>query len=408
MCSRREWSGDLGAGLLTYLLTSAPVWLGVLFGIDFVPYDRERPATPKPDFLVACSQGDGRHYAAVVQRGYSYDPLQRSTVAFFPGYPLLAGLATQLTGCDAPLALLVTANVMLLGAFVIFSAYLRSRWPEDNPGSRFLVLALFGLWPAGFFFRMAYSESTFLFFTILVLWGMVRRWPLLLLAFFSGLITAVRPVGLAVTLAFEWYVLSNDERGSLVWRSLLGLALLPLAVWGLLAYVGYQAYRFDAPLAFAQTQEHWSFVAPAYADFGHKLESLLAGEPIWGVYTSDPVLSWNRMEPHGNPLFNLFFWNPILFVLAFVLVLWGAAKSWLSGPEILLGLGLLAIPYVTRAYEMSMASQGRFAAIVLPAYVVLGRLLRDRPDWLKWSALGTMAVMLMAWSALFAAGYPFF
>jgi hypothetical protein len=101
----------------------------------------------------------------------------------------------------------------------------------------------------------------------------------------------------------------------------------------------------------------------------------------------------------------MFFWNPILFVGAFALVLLGASKGWLSGPETILGAGLLAIPYITRAYEMSMASHGRFAAIVLPAYLVVGRILRSQPKWLSWSAVGLLSVMLMTWSALFAAGH---
>lgn len=62
----------------------------------------------------------------------------------------------------------------------------------------------------------------------------------------------------------------------------------------------------------------------------------------------------------------------ILFLTAFVLTLFGTAESWLSGPEIALSLGLLAISYFTGAYEMSMASHARFVAIVVPGYFVLG------------------------------------
>ncbi len=135
---------------------------------------------------------------------------------------------------------------------------------------------------------------------------------------------------------------------------------------------------------------------------------MLAGEPLWGVFTVDSLRYWTRIDRHGNPFFSMFFWNPILFVGTVVLVLFGAYRFWLSGPEVVLGLGLLAIPYLTRAYEMSMASHARFAAVVIPAYLVLGRLLPARPAWVPWSILGGLSMVLLAWSALFAAGYYFF
>jgi hypothetical protein len=170
----------------------------------------------------------------------------------------------------------------------------------------------------------------------------------------------------------------------------------------------YQSIQFNAPLAFAQTQKHWGNAGSPDGDLSDKVESLLSGEPIWGAYIADSGRCWWRHETHRNFIFSLFFWNPILFVGAFGLVLYGASKSWLAGPEIVLGLGLLAIPYLTRAYEMSMASHGRFAAVVLPAFIVLGRLLQSGPEWLIWSVVGLLSTLLMAWSALFAAGYLIF
>lgn len=403
-----DWFSDLCTGLLAYLLTSALAWLGISFGIDFVRINGEQRNTPRTDFLNACCRFDGDAYAAITEKGYSYDPVKRSRVAFFPAYPLAARLIIAVTGSNVRLALFVVSNLALLGAFVVFSAYLRSRCPLDTPRKPLVMLSLFGVWPAGFFFRVSYSESTLLFFTLLVLCGMFRRWPLPVLIFFSGAATAARPVGLAVTAALAWHTLSDANRGAIFRRLLVAGVCSMAASWGLIAYMTYQYYEFDNPLAFAQTQEHWSYLAPSQTNLGDKVASLLAAEPIWGVYTSNPIRSWKRLDPHHNLFFNLFFWNPIMFVVAFALVLFGAAKSWLTGPEIVLSLGLLGIPYVTRAYEMSMASHARFASVVVPAYFVLGRLLVARPEWLRWCVFGFLSTMLMTWSALFAAGYLFF
>src|SRR5438132_11208892 len=59
--SASPWFANLMSGLLAYVLTSAPVWLGVIFGISFVPRDEGQPITPTP-FLTGCSRFDGYHY----------------------------------------------------------------------------------------------------------------------------------------------------------------------------------------------------------------------------------------------------------------------------------------------------------------------------------------------------------
>ena len=55
-----------------------------------------------------------------------------------------------------------------------------------------------------------------------------------------------------------------------------------------------------------------------------------------------------------------------------------------------------------------MASQARFAAVVFPAYIVLGRLLGAAPAWVTWVVIGVFSIMLMTWTALFASGHLFF
>jgi hypothetical protein len=68
------------------------------------------------------------------------------------------------------------------------------------------------------------------------------------------------------------------------------------------------------------------------------------------------------------------FWNPILFLLAAALLGLSRWKRWLTGSELFLGTLLLVIPYLARAYEMSMASHGRFAALVVVNLLVIGRI----------------------------------
>ncbi|HTU88564.1 MAG TPA: hypothetical protein VMF69_00565, partial [Gemmataceae bacterium] len=204
--SGSEWLDDFFAGFMAYYLTSLPVFLGVLFGIDF-PRLKGVYSTPPPDFVSACVHFDAAHYVEIVREGYSYDPARRSVVAFFPAYPLLSRWVSQATGLWAEEASLLTAHAALIGAFVFLVRYVRVRWPEATAEQRGIILAVFGLWPMGLFFRMPYAESLFVCVTLLLLYGMARRWPLWMLALLAGLGTAVRPVGVALTAAFAWHVL---------------------------------------------------------------------------------------------------------------------------------------------------------------------------------------------------------
>lgn len=395
-------------GMMWFFLGTCLVGMGVSFGLFFVPVDRSRPSSPSTDVFTACTRFDGLAYAKIADRGYEYDRDRQSTVAYFPAYPLLGRGLAALTKWDVRLTLLVASNLALLPTFVVFSVYHRVRWPEAPASVSSAVVGLFALWPAGFFFRMAYSESTLLLPLLLFLCGLARRWPLPVLALLAGLVTAARPVGIAATAAFLWYVISDPTRGGVIRRTFLALAYGPFACWGLLAYMGYQYAHFGTPLAFAQTQDHWTSGVPLQAEPWAKAESLLAFEPVWGCYDPGSLRYWGRGDEPGNVLFNWAFWNPILFVATFGLVVYGAVRCWLSGSETVLGLGLLVIPYLTRAYEMSMASHGRFAAVVVPAYLVLGRILGRWPEWGLQSALVTCAPLLVLWSALFASGHAFY
>ncbi|MCI0380422.1 MAG: hypothetical protein L0215_22790 [Gemmataceae bacterium] len=402
-----EWFDDLIAGLAAYFLTSLPVVLGILFGVDFLRTFDGQNALPRRDLLTACTQFDAKNYVRIMRDGYDYSPDQRSTVAFFPVFPLVGSSLSYITGWLPEIAALTVANVALAITFVLLARYTRLRWPEASAGQRALVLQAFGLWPATLFFRMPYAESLLLCSTLIVLIGRVRGWPLLLLAFVAGFATATRPVGVAVTAAFVWHVLTLPGI-SLAARVGRVVVLGPVACWGLLAYMTYQAHAFGNAFAFAQTQEHWTVMAPHEGDWQTKLYSLLTLEPVWGVYMPGNARYWANFERHDNPAVSMLFWNPILFLLAVGLLLLGARKCWLTGVEVVLGACLLVIPYLTRSYEMSMASHARFAAVVVVNYLVVGRILAVIPPVLTCAFSVISALLLFSWSALFATGFRVF
>lgn len=382
-----EWyCGTLGGGLLAYVLTSSVVILGVSFGHQFVAPPDERPRRSLRDGF---SAQDGGWYKTIATSGYSYDPNRRSVVAFFPLFPLLGAAVIRLTGLEPTWALLVVSHACLAASFVVAAVYLRGRWPSADQTTTSLTLLALGLMPATLFFRMAYSESTFLLLSLLFLLGIQRGCPWLVVALIAGLASASRPVGVALLPPLLLYVWRRcPSRSCFLSRAALAA---PLGCWGLLAYAAYQYAQYGDPLAFAKTQTHWGSSAPSLAE---KLLALSSYQPIWEIFLREPVAAW-----------SVFTWeqvNPVYFVASVALVVFGAWRGWLNAYETSLAGMLLFIPYLTRAYEMNMASSARFAAVVFPVYLVLGEVLSRLPLIVSVALLGISSFFLGSFSALSA------
>lgn len=404
----------LAKALVVWLATSAVVFVGAWLGSRFLPPAR---GAREGGTLV---RFDGHQYREIVSRGYSYEAGRRSNVAYFPAYPVAAWVLRWATGLEVDMALLVTSNAFLAGATVGLACYGRSRIAPGNgqepeglavaanldfrEATVTWTLLAFGLWPMGFFFRTAHSESTFLFFGILSLYGMRRNWPRMLVSLLVGATTATRPVGVALCLPFMAWLWQSEKRW---WDRVATLAVFgSLACWGLVAYMVFQQIAFGDALAFAKTQTHWTRLPPA--SLAKKTLSLLSWEPLWATYDpGNPAFYWKDAELPWAIL-NCRFLNPVYVGLAIGLVGLGTCRGWLDRYETLLSAGLLIIPYVTKGYDNAMLSHGRFAAVVFPAYLVVGQLLQRLPRALAWTILGTSGFFLAAYAALFAAGYPFF
>ncbi len=386
------WSKPLPLGLLLYALTSGIVVLGASFGHQFITPPAE---TPGQSFHEKFSAYDGGWYKWIAVNGYQYDPKQQSSTAFFPLYPLLGAGLMRLTGLSATWALLIVSHVCLATAFVIAVIYVRGRRPEPDRSTVSLTLLALGLMPATFFFRMTYSESIFLLLTLLFLLGIQRNWPLPIVALIAGLTTASRPVGVGLLLPLAIYVWHRSlSRRAFLTRVVLSA---PLACCGLIAYAAFLYLQFGDPLVFAKTQIYWGRSAPSLTT---KLLALASYQPIWEIFLWQPAAGW-----------SVFAWeqvNPVYFALSVALIVFGAWRGRLNIYETSLATMLLLIPYLTRGYEMNMASSARFAAVVFPVYLILGEGLSRLPQAVSGVVLAMSTFFLGAYSALFAGGYPIF
>jgi hypothetical protein len=377
------------------------VVLGVSLGARLtLPLESLRSA-PLLDRL---TQGCGRDYASIVADGYSYRPGEHSNVAFFPAYPLLAAVIGATFRVGSQWALLAVSNACFLLALSVLARYCAVRSPTTVAGPIDYTLLLAALFPAGLFFRLAYSESLFLLLAVLSMYGLRRQWPFVVTASIIGLASGTRPVGAALVaplLISIW----NESQG---WRQrcLRLLAFSPLAVWGVAAYMLYQYMAFGDPLAFAGAHATWRFREPL--PLAEKLLALFTLEPLWSVYDPQSAVYWGTRDRHGLPWFSLTFFNPILLIGAVALTAYGAWRRWLDAAEVSFIALVLAIPYIARSYEMGAGSMGRFVSVAFPLYLVGGRILAGLPVAASAALVVSSAGFLLIFSALFCAGYPIY
>lgn len=399
--------GAIGYWYLSGLL----VVVAFLFGFSLVrPVPIGQPA--RRDALDAVNSMDGRWYKQIATEGYRFDPAARSNVAFFPVFPLLARCATAVTGVRPEVGLLIASNVSFLAALGLLGAYARARFGDARgyvPDYAMLATALF---PTACFFRLAYSEATCLLLLVAASYAMLRRWPLWSIVLVSGLATAARPVGVAVLAPLAIHIYrradaaeSPGRRKHFIRFGKIAL-YLPLACWGLVAFLAYQYFALGELFATFRAPNFWR-IRPA-VPWTEKLAALATLEPLRSVYDDTSPAFWAARDSHDLPWCSMQFANPLFFIAAVVLVAIGAWRRWLSLEEGSLVTLLILIPYVTRSYEMGMASMGRFVTVAFPLYLVLAQILVRLPGPLRAVVLSFSSCMLATYSAMYGAGYPIF
>ncbi|MGE0606788.1 MAG: hypothetical protein AB7O62_06645 [Pirellulales bacterium] len=409
------WQAPVG-GVLLCAATFVLAFGGATFGQTFVRHT-SRVNNGQRGIVAALCQWDSQSYVKIAKDGYQYDPSQANAIVHYPAYPLAGRGLARLTGIHTDLALLIVSNLCFaaacaavaargsLGPVPHFAPIEEGHAAIGEEEAR-LNLGLFCalslcLFPTTMFMRMAYSEGLFVCLAGVAVLGLRRRWPLWLVAAIVGLGTATRPVGAALLLPLLWRVRCD---GGSVSRVLVRAALYgALASWGVAAYMLYQYWAFGDALAFVRNNEHWKAV-PAIGWREH-LVALVTLKPLWQVYLPSSPAYWLRIEQHPEAGFSLAFANPIYFVLALGMLIWGCKRRWIDTGELLLGLGLLAIPYVSKSYDMAFAGMGRFVASVVPLHFVFGHILARMPGPLAATVAALSAGLLAAYAALFAAGY---
>jgi hypothetical protein len=382
--------------------TTGLVFVGAIVGTQAISSPKMycSPRYFEPDYKLfgSMTHWDGQRYVDIATNGYQYDPHRLSSVAYFPLYPILIRNLMSAAACPPEVAAVLLSNLMFAAAMLLFGRYAAARWGSEVA---LFCVPLLALFPPTIFMRMGYTESTFMFLSLVLLLMINQGWPIVLPCMICALATALRPVGVALSAVLVIYCWNKSSS-----RFTLAITLfwaIPLSLLGLIAYTGYLYYEFGDPFVFAKTQEACRFVPEV--TLLQKIQLLLTGQPIWSSYAPETLGSWRRFDAELSWWLSIQFANALVFVGTALAVSYGVMKRWLNEYETVLAVLLIGIPYVTRAYEAAMLSQARYMCVVIPAYVVIARGLQNCHRSWGIGVLVLFAFYLAALSALFCAGF---
>jgi hypothetical protein len=328
---------------------------------------------------------DAVWYLNIVRDGYYYSSTSQSSANFFPLYPLLvrAVRPTVAPFVAAPDDATLVAGMLVAWAAFLADCALLYRLAWDSFGRRATMAAtlLLALYPFGYYFGAAFTESLYLFLALVAFLAIERgRWWLAGSA--ALLAGAARPPGLvmglcvALAYALDWL----RTRHAWHWNAL-ALALTPL---GAAAYVGYCWLAFGTPTAYLRTSE-------AGWHRGHlKMGGLLQA---WQLLTRPG--DWI-----GGYGVDIRAYGVYAVLLLLVLATVPLVAQRLGVPYALYTLVGVFAPIVT---VESVESLGRYISVLFPIFLIWGYLLARRPRTLTVMAAISAAGLLL-FAVLFVVG----
>jgi hypothetical protein len=287
----------------------------------------------------ATERQDAVWYLRLADDGWSADD---ASAAFFPLYPLtvraVAWVLPDSWPGDTLLAALLVSNLAFLGALLALFALTTEAF-GDRVARRAIVVA--AIFPTAFFFLAPYTESLFLFLSILAFraarhdrWGRVAVW--------GALAALTRSVGLVLipALLVEAFASRRGRAGGR--RALAGrvagaaaIAIGPLswfAWWGL-------------------AQGNWLAPLDAQRQWGRELQ------PPWVSLARAVDLAWSFRS----------YWLLDLVIVSIAIAGLALAVPALRASEISYGALSILLPLVDPFWDRPLLSAPRFVAVVFPA-----------------------------------------
>lgn len=316
------------------------------------------PPTGAHVFLSHFATWDSAYYIQLSQQGYSQAGV---SCAFYPMWPALVRVVAGLLPVPHWLIGLVLANLLSAACSPLLYRVVLRVW-GSTAGFRTVVLMM--TFPGALFFQFNYTESLFLFLTLL-LWDCLSLGRHKCAAVAALILPLTRAIGLFAILPLLWYVF-------LGWTGRAALRMAPAeclkrfrprAPWLLLMPVlGYSLYLFAM----------WMWTGNGFAGF--------VAQENWGVHTPShlfdfPSFLYALVHPTTLHAFTGSFLDRAVFIGLLWSVLVSARTFWHHEPQLLIGYYWTGI---LPAMSGHFTSYLRFASCAFPCFVALS-LLSMRP-----------------------------
>jgi hypothetical protein len=360
-----------------FALGVAAAWLVVVWGLVFVGQWWFKD----PLSLVAwAGNWDGGWYRSIVEHGYYSGPLDgQANVAFFPLLPALTWLVSKVTLLPTVWAGLLVSSTAFVAALVVLWQFVSKFFTRQVAKWTLLLLAFN---PFSVYFGMFYTESLFLLLAVSACGFMYEKqwwWA----AFFAGLATATRSVGVAVavTVMVSWIAArlrtppikpgwrtvgtplkkAKVARASWVlWSFQTGILAL-ISCGGLIAFAAYMWWRTGDPLAFSTVQQFWP------------------GREGWNV-AAELVYLWAREDVNMEYALTALWYGCALAGFVGVVML-ARMRQWLLAMYSVIAL---ALPLIFG----TATAMNRYILVAFPIFIAYAVVFTRMPSWVRGVLLG--------------------
>lgn len=232
-----EWGQGVVGTSLVFLASRAAV-LMTLAVATFIEI-------PQVTVKGALQVWDAAWYMGVIDHGYPHTPppgigpQAQATIAFFPGFPMLARGVRLVTGLSTLQAAVLTSVLCGLAAVIAVWFLVRR---ISGPRTAFRASAALCFFPASMAFLLPFAEGLAIAASALCLLFLLdRRWVLAGLA--GAVATATRPTAMVLVPCCLWAALAAIRRDR-DWRSLAAAVLTPAGIFGYFAFLRWHTGNF--------------------------------------------------------------------------------------------------------------------------------------------------------------------
>jgi Gpi18-like mannosyltransferase len=362
--------------LAIYMCSRLAVFLGVVLGKTYIPLGNDI-WLGGDQWYHRLLRWDSEWYEIIASEGYKYngDPGETQTVVFYPLYPALSRLVSEVLRIDLVDSMLLVANLAAVVAVLLLFKLVRERFDDRTALATVAIISFF---PSSIFLSAGYTESLALLLMVSFFLAVARE-RFLAAAVLAGLAFATRSAGIVLFPVLLWEL----------WRCrppkrflIEAVPLSIIATSGLWLYMIYLGFAFHHPMAFAEGQAAFH----ENTTLSTRLLSALTLEPFGKINLAD-------ISPAGFDQ-----WCTLIFIGLIV-------GSWFAGISrgmTLFAALLLVLPYLTLCGgPAGFTSMARFNIVSFPLFVVMA-ILTGRRNWATPAIAGIFGSLLLMYAALFA------